>query len=262
MSILETKKVTKIFGGLCAVSEVDFHIDEKEIVGLIGPNGAGKTTFFNIISGLYTPTSGEVFIGGERTNGIKPYRIAYKGVSRTFQNIRLFGNVSVLENVKMARYIKSKAGVWNSIFRTKWVVEEEKTITQKGIEILEFVGLKDYKNEISRNLSYGNQRKLEIARALANEPRLLLLDEPTAGMNMEETNNMVKLIHTIRDKGVSILVIEHNMSLVMSVSDKVVVLDHGIKIADGKPDEISSNQQVIEAYLGKEVDENAICSKY
>lgn len=257
MSILEAKKVSKVFGGLNAVSNVDLNIEEKEIVGLIGPNGAGKTTFFNIVSGLYATTSGEVFINGEKTNNMKPYKIAYKGLARTFQNIRLFGNVSVLENVKMARYIKSKSGVWSSILRPKWVKEEEKITVEKSMELLKFVGIEEYKDEISRNLSYGNQRKLEIARALASEPKLLLLDEPTAGMNMEETAAMMSLINTIRNKEISVLVIEHNMSLVMNISDRVVVLDHGIKIADGSPKEVASNPQVIEAYLGREVDENA-----
>ena len=203
MKILETVNVTKTFGGLAAVSEVNFHIGENEIVGLIGPNGAGKTTIFNIISGLYTPTKGEVRINGEISNKLKPYQIAYKGISRTFQNIRLFGSATVLENVMMARYVKSKAGFWSSIFRPKWVAQEESSIREKSMELLKFMGIEAYKDEAAKNLSYGNQRRLEIARALACEPKLLMLDEPTAGMNAEETTSVMEHIRIIRQRGIS-----------------------------------------------------------
>ncbi len=258
--ILETKGLTMDFGGLRAVDSIDFRINEGEIVALIGPNGAGKTTFFNCITGVYTPTAGDVFIApdaknAERINGLKPNKVTEKGLARTFQNIRLFQNMTVLENVMIGRHCRLKAGLFGAIFRTKATREEEKKVVQDSYEILEEIGLADYANEFAKNLPYGAQRRLEIARAMATEPFLLLLDEPAAGMNPQETKELDEMILQIRkEKQISILLIEHDMSLVMSVSEKIFVVDYGKLIAEGTPDEIKKNPEVIKAYLGDEAD--------
>ncbi len=256
--ILETKNLTMDFGGLRAVDNINFQINEGEIVALIGPNGAGKTTFFNCITGVYKPTGGDIYIapGGsapERINGMKPNKVTEKGLARTFQNIRLFQNMTVLENVMIGRHCRLSAGIFGAIFRTKATVEEEKKVVQDSYEILEEIGLSEYVNEFAKNLPYGAQRRLEIARAMATEPFLLLLDEPAAGMNPQETNELDEMILQIRkDNKISILLIEHDMSLVMSVSEKIFVVDYGKLIAVGTPDEIKKNPDVIKAYLGDE----------
>lgn len=258
--ILETKNLTMDFGGLRAVDSINFQVHQGEIVALIGPNGAGKTTFFNCITGVYKPTMGDIHIApdGERTeriNGLKPNRVTERGLARTFQNIRLFQNMTVLENVMIGRHSRLSAGIFGAIFRTKGVREEEKQVVKDSYRILEEMGLAEYVNDFAKNLPYGAQRRLEIARAMATEPFLLLLDEPAAGMNPQETKELDQMILQIRRKNkISILLIEHDMSLVMSVSEKIFVVDYGKLIAEGTPDEIKHNPEVIKAYLGDEAD--------
>ncbi len=258
--ILEVNNLTMRFGGLKAIDSLDLKIYKGEIVALIGPNGAGKTTFFNCITGIYKPTEGDVIIypdstdtSKSRINNLKPNLVTEKGLARTFQNIRLFEGMTVLENVMIGRHCRLETGIIGAMLRTQKVKDEEKRVIKDSLEILKKIGLDQYVNEMANNLPYGAQRRLEIARALATEPFLLLLDEPAAGMNPQETKELVDLILWLRDnENVSILLIEHDMKLVMSLSDKVYVVDYGKKIAEGTPAEIRENPRVIKAYLGDE----------